>query len=77
MNKKIGKKIVGMEVQKVCWFLLHVITGLLLLVVGPADHGVAGGEIACHAIRYIFHNKNLDASQVPKSPRQGIENSHD
>ena len=33
--------------------------------------GVDGGEIACHAIRYIFNNKNLDVSEVPVSPRQG------
>ena len=37
---------------------------------GPT--GVQGGEIACHAIRFIFGNKNLDTSEVPRSPRQGM-----
>ena len=44
---------------------------LLILLDKSSVVGVDGGEIACHAIRYIFNNKNLDVSEVPVSPRQG------
>ena len=32
---------------------------------------VGAAEITCHAIRYTFLNKNLEVSEIPKSPQQG------
>ena len=54
----------GWNSVKRVWSIL-----LLVVVLGVAE----GGEITCHAIRYTFLNKNLDVSDVPRSPQQGIK----
>ena len=53
----------GWNSVKWVWSIL-----LLMVVLGGAE----GGEITCHAIRYTFLNKNLDVTDVPRSPQQGI-----
>ena len=30
-----------------------------------------GGDISCQGIRYIYFNKGLDTSDIPRSPQQG------
>ena len=55
--------------QRVCGPTL-----LYFYLIFVTNNVVSSGEIACHAIRYIFHNKNLDVSEVPTSPRQGNDN---
>ena len=46
--------------SRISWLVL-----LLLLL------GAEAGDISCQGIRYIYFNKGLDTSAVPRSPQQG------
>ena len=48
--------------------VLKLVTLLALLCLLPS---VRGSDISCQGIRYMYFNKGLDTSNIPRTPQQG------
>ena len=49
-------------------WLLKLVTLLALLCLLPSARG---SDISCQGIRYMYFNKGLDTSSIPRTPQQG------
>ena len=45
--------------------------GLVLVLLAVLLPLATAGDISCQGIRYIYFNKGLDTSDIPRSPQQG------
>ena len=50
-------------------WVLKLVT--LLVLACTLLPGAMGADISCQGIRYIYFNKGLDTSDIPRSPQQG------
>ena len=49
-------------------WVLKLVTRLALLCLLPSARG---SDISCQGIRYMYFNKGLDTSNIPRTPQQG------
>ena len=50
-------------------WILKLVT--LLVLACSLLPGAMGADISCQGIRYIYFNKGLDTSDIPRTPQQG------
>ena len=53
------------------WLRSRVLNLVTLIALAQVIPTVRGGDISCQGMRYVYFNKGLDTSDIPRSPQQG------
>ena len=53
------------------WLRSRVLNLVTLIALAQVIPTARGGDISCQGMRYVYFNKGLDTSDIPRSPQQG------
>ena len=53
------------------WLRSRILNLVTLIALAQVIPTARGGDISCQGMRYVYFNKGLDTSDIPRSPQQG------